>query len=291
MKWTFAIQMASLAASMLVSPAIAQTYEISWWTVDGGGVTFASGNAYDVGATAGQPDAGVLTGGAYALTGGFWTPLPRPDTVDPPPGEPGYDKVRHISFVPRNPGMQTALRVTLADLPAPFDDDEGCKLWVGPSGDVSEISGKSDATPPTFKRSLLQTTWHCMDWGMVGTLHVTDSEIVPSGRYDVQAIECTADPSNEGNYSDPRPRYTSKWGDIVRDCSPTGCSAPDGTVNFVDISCVVDKFKNLPSAPIKTRADVAPDVPDRIIDFVDIPSVVDAFKGLPYPYGGPDKCP
>jgi len=35
-------------------------YQLSWWTVDGGG------------RTVGQPDAGVLAGPGYRLTGGFW---------------------------------------------------------------------------------------------------------------------------------------------------------------------------------------------------------------------------
>ena len=70
-------------------------------------------------------------------------------------------------------------------------------------------------------------------------------------------------------------------------------SSPQGTVDFTDISSIVAKFKNVPGALAKCRADVAPDVPDKIIDFQDISSVVDAFRGLPYPYPGPqavDPC-
>lgn len=53
--------------------ALAQDgYELSWWTVDGGGGTFSSGGGYTLGGTAGQPDAGVLAGGGYTLGGGFW---------------------------------------------------------------------------------------------------------------------------------------------------------------------------------------------------------------------------
>jgi hypothetical protein len=48
------------------------TYEISWWTVDGGGITNAMGGGYSLGATAGQPDAGLLAGDGYSLSGGFW---------------------------------------------------------------------------------------------------------------------------------------------------------------------------------------------------------------------------
>jgi hypothetical protein len=48
-------------------------YDLSWWTIDGGGITFATGGAYELGGTVGQPDASsVLTGSGFTLTGGFW---------------------------------------------------------------------------------------------------------------------------------------------------------------------------------------------------------------------------
>jgi hypothetical protein len=84
---------------------------------------------------------------------------------------------------------------------------------------------------------------------------------------------------------------TSKWGDLVGDCGVTPCTPPDGVVDFVDISAVVDKFKDLPGAPRKARADLSPDYLDKVIDFDDISSVVDAFRGFPYPFDGPDMCP
>jgi hypothetical protein len=40
--------------------------------VDGGGLTFATGGDFELGGTAGQPDAGPL--GGAALYGGFWSP-------------------------------------------------------------------------------------------------------------------------------------------------------------------------------------------------------------------------
>jgi hypothetical protein len=53
--------------------ALAQDgYDLSWWTVDGGGHAFSSGGGYELGGTIGQPDAGVLAGGGYTLGGGFW---------------------------------------------------------------------------------------------------------------------------------------------------------------------------------------------------------------------------
>lgn len=52
-------------------------YNLSWWTIDSGGVTFAS-SAFDVfrhGGTAGQPDASDELSdslGFFTLRGGFW---------------------------------------------------------------------------------------------------------------------------------------------------------------------------------------------------------------------------
>jgi hypothetical protein len=48
-------------------------YDLSWWTVDGGGDTLSTGPGYSLGGTIGQPDAGpALSGPGYRLTGGFW---------------------------------------------------------------------------------------------------------------------------------------------------------------------------------------------------------------------------
>lgn len=46
-------------------------YEVTWYTVDGGG-TYSVGGGYTLAGTAGQPDAGLLAGEGYTLSGGFW---------------------------------------------------------------------------------------------------------------------------------------------------------------------------------------------------------------------------
>jgi len=46
-------------------------FALFWDTVDGGGGT-SSGGGYTLSGTIGQPDAGAMSGGNYALTGGFW---------------------------------------------------------------------------------------------------------------------------------------------------------------------------------------------------------------------------
>ncbi len=63
-----------LAVTVLGRPAAAlqPSYDLSWWTVDGGGGRGAAGS-YILDGTAGQPDPGpVLLGGNYHLEGGFW---------------------------------------------------------------------------------------------------------------------------------------------------------------------------------------------------------------------------
>jgi hypothetical protein len=54
------------------SAALSAGYDLSWWTVDGGGHTLSISGDYILGSTVGQPDAGVLSGGDYTLGGGFW---------------------------------------------------------------------------------------------------------------------------------------------------------------------------------------------------------------------------
>ena len=56
-------------------PALAQEgdrYDLSWHTVDGGGITFATSETYLLGGTIGQPDAGQSDSNTYTLRGGFW---------------------------------------------------------------------------------------------------------------------------------------------------------------------------------------------------------------------------
>lgn len=53
-------------------------FDMSWNTLDGGGVTFASGGDFDLGGTIGQPDTDYLSGGGFTLAGGFWGRVASP---------------------------------------------------------------------------------------------------------------------------------------------------------------------------------------------------------------------
>ena len=64
-----------LLASVTIIALAADGFEISWWTVDGGGGNSTSaGDSYTLSGTLGQYDAGAqLSGGEFTLQGGFWS--------------------------------------------------------------------------------------------------------------------------------------------------------------------------------------------------------------------------
>jgi len=47
-------------------------FDLNWYTIDGGGATYLTGGTYSLGSTAGQPDAGFMSGGDFEVGGGFW---------------------------------------------------------------------------------------------------------------------------------------------------------------------------------------------------------------------------
>jgi len=63
--------LALLLLGFALSAQAAASYSIDWFTIDGGGGTSSGGN-YSLSGTIGQPDAGRMTGGSYAIDGGFW---------------------------------------------------------------------------------------------------------------------------------------------------------------------------------------------------------------------------
>jgi hypothetical protein len=58
----------------LITAVVAADYDLSWYTIDGGGDMWSTGGGFELSGTIGQPDAAaVMTGGGFALTGGFWS--------------------------------------------------------------------------------------------------------------------------------------------------------------------------------------------------------------------------
>ncbi len=69
------LPLALLFLVLVPALALAQSggpYDLSWSTIDGGGHTFSAGGSYELGGTAGQADAGLMSGGNYELSAGFW---------------------------------------------------------------------------------------------------------------------------------------------------------------------------------------------------------------------------
>lgn len=72
-RFTVMLAMGGLAC---VASASAQSFDLDWRTIDGGGAMHSAGGSYSLGGTIGQADAGSfampLTGGNFELVGGFW---------------------------------------------------------------------------------------------------------------------------------------------------------------------------------------------------------------------------
>ena len=64
-----------LLLAILAGPAASGQYELSWYTIDGGGGT-SSGGPYTITGTIGQPDAADSQGGSFIVLGGFWPGTP-----------------------------------------------------------------------------------------------------------------------------------------------------------------------------------------------------------------------
>jgi hypothetical protein len=72
------------AAVISVAGAQAQDFSIDWFGLAGGGNGSSLGGDFELSATIGQPEAGGMTGGDFAIIGGFWSIVAVEDT----PGSP-----------------------------------------------------------------------------------------------------------------------------------------------------------------------------------------------------------
>ena len=63
---------AATSSAPTTLPESSASYDLSWWTADGGGGHSEGQGGFMLDGTAGQPDADVLEGDDYSLSGGFW---------------------------------------------------------------------------------------------------------------------------------------------------------------------------------------------------------------------------
>ena len=125
-------------------------------------------------------------------------------------------------------------------------------------------------------------------------LQLTGSAIVPSSSYKVDwlAQSCMGQEETCTDIVKTVTLETARWGDVRPPYSPPDLSVqPD----ISDVSALVDKFRNAPGAPIKSRAilagapgnafgEVTHEVLNVDFGFSHISACVDAFRGVPYPY-------
>ncbi len=228
----------------------------------------------------------------FTLTDGTCWPAASPA---PEPGV-AVAKNRYLALVPGNADHTTAVRVKAINMPSPFEAWEGQSMWLGEPQEVSENSGavSPSAAPgyPTVWAAPLQCDPHFTDWAAYGTVYAYHQSVIPGGVYEVQAVDALCALGNEEHYSATLSVATSRWGDIVDNCTTGTCGPPDGVVNIsTDVTAILDKFKNLTGAPLKARCDIEPAAPDLLINITDVVHAVDAFIGIDYPFDMPTPCP
>ena len=216
---------------------------------------------------------------------------------------PGLPRCRHVPVnIPPTAVQEGStgqgLRVTLGSLHHPdagykadtvtdYSGFEGQIRWVGPVGQYTE----NQTTPPYYYAAPLQCEPYFADWTSLSWVYIYGSEVIPSSTYTVELVDVSCSNLNDPScYTTLFTYTTNRWSDIAEPFSrPGGSDQPD----FSDISAVLDKFKNLPTAVQKSRAQMQPNSvePDAAISFADVSFVVDAFKGLGYGFPGPSSCP
>ncbi len=250
-------------------------------------------------------DSGIDSGTAYVFTASCpSSSAPRIEQVVNALGvEVDSTKNRYLSFTAGNPGQQQAIRIKTISVPAGFEGWIGSTFWVGVPTQLSELSGKDDNTPPTFPRSLVECaltdTLFLTDWASRGTIHVTGPQIVPGATYEIAVVNKACNTTTEDSFPPESTVVldTSRWGDVAGPFSAVDqtWTAPDATVSVAfDVVAILDKFKNAPTAPRKSRADIQPHPVDAKITIVDVTRALDAFSGAPFPFAPADPttpCP
>jgi len=188
-------------------------------------------------------------------------------------------KSRYLAVTPGIDGTTAfKIKVTILTMPQ-FPTRVGQMWWAGAPAPLSNPPGAA------LTKSLLvcnKPDAAVIAWP-AGTLYLYGTAIVPNATYQVQMCDET-----NTNCSLPLVVGTSIWGNVV---------SPHNAANFADISAVVDKFRNLATAPSMPRADLVgtgnpgqPSTPNQTANFADVSAAVDAFRTFPYGFTVP-ACP
>ncbi len=104
------------AAAPAVRAQTGGAYDLSWNTMDPGGGMAITGGAYVLGGTVAQIDAGLHSGGAYVVTGGFWAGVIDPAT-DVAPGVSPSGAPTRLALHPAVPNPFERETTIALDLP------------------------------------------------------------------------------------------------------------------------------------------------------------------------------
>lgn len=114
---------------------------------------------------------------------------------------------------------------------------------------------------------------------------------MPSSTYEVQVYssQCEGRDWDCFAFSAPVMMFTRRWGDNT---SPFNPPNPVAQPDALDLVQIVNKFRNVATAPPKVNAMLQPNSVEPLIDIsaLDIVACVDAFRGLAYPFSGPCPC-
>jgi hypothetical protein len=69
-------ELVELADGRTLAALLCAGFDLSWWTIDGGGGPMAGGG-FALDGTLGQPDTSAASGGGFTLAGGFWPTDPH----------------------------------------------------------------------------------------------------------------------------------------------------------------------------------------------------------------------
>jgi uncharacterized repeat protein (TIGR01451 family) len=187
-----------LSIVLAAVPASAGTYEVGWWTVDGGGVTFGVGGAFEVGATVGQPDAGApLAGVPFVVQGGFWALAPRADlAITKTDGQASAVPGQTLTYaiVARNAGPAAALGAPVTDAPPAslLGVTWTCVASPGSSCPASGSGAIDAAVDLPAGGAVTFTLGGTLDPTATGTLANTASVAAPPGTIDPSAADNSA---------------------------------------------------------------------------------------------------
>lgn len=105
----------ALAALLVAAPPLAraQGYTIPWSSLSAGAVSPSTGGPFALRGTAGQPGPGLLSGGTFALQGGFWV-APAAPTTSAGPGDAALEPDRLSAPRPNPFQRSTEVAFTLS---------------------------------------------------------------------------------------------------------------------------------------------------------------------------------